>query len=63
MERLLPVHETQMLTYLKLTGLPVALLFNFNVTRLHSVMRRPSRKFPPHCQPFSALSAVSAFQP
>ena len=29
-ERLLPIHEAQMLTYLRLSGLPIALLFNFN---------------------------------
>src|SRR6266542_1885106 len=30
-ERLAPVHKTQVITYLKLTGLPVGLLMNFNV--------------------------------
>jgi GxxExxY protein len=30
-ERLLPVHEAQLLTYLKLSKTPVALLLNFNV--------------------------------
>lgn len=30
-ERLLPIHEAQVITYLKLTGLPRALLMNFNV--------------------------------
>jgi GxxExxY protein len=29
-EKLLPVHEAQLLTYLKLTGLRVGLLINFN---------------------------------
>src|SRR6516164_7955795 len=29
-ERLLPIHEAQMLTYLRLSGLPIALLLNFN---------------------------------
>ena len=32
-ERLLPVHKAQVLTYLKLTGLPAGLLFNFNAPR------------------------------
>ena len=27
----LPVHEAQLLTYLKLTGKPIGLLLNFNV--------------------------------
>lgn len=31
---LLPVHEAQLLTYLRLTGLPVGLLVNFNVPAL-----------------------------
>jgi GxxExxY protein len=30
-ERFAPVHEAQLLTYLKLTGLPAGLLINFNV--------------------------------
>ena len=30
-ERLLPIHEAQLLTYLKLTGLSLGLLLNFNV--------------------------------
>jgi hypothetical protein len=30
-ERLLPVHDAQVITYLKLTGLPRGLLINFNV--------------------------------
>jgi GxxExxY protein len=31
-ELLLPVHKAQVLTYLKLTGLPTGLLINFNVS-------------------------------
>lgn len=30
-ERIIPVHEAQLLTYMKLTGLRVGLLINFNV--------------------------------
>jgi len=33
-ERVLPVHETQLLTYLKLTGKRVGLLINFSVATL-----------------------------
>ena len=33
-ERLLPVHEAQLLTYLRLTGRPAGLLMNFNVPKL-----------------------------
>jgi GxxExxY protein len=37
-----PIHEAQLLTYLKLTGLPVGLLFNFNVAVLKrgGILRR-----------------------
>ena len=39
-ERLLPIHSTQVLTYLRLSGLHVALLVNFNVTKLKFGIRR-----------------------
>ncbi len=39
-DKLLPVHEAQLLTYLKLTGLCVGLLVNFNVPMLKSGIRR-----------------------
>jgi GxxExxY protein len=40
-ERLLSVHEAQLLTYLKLTGKHVGLIINFNVSVLHrGIMRR-----------------------
>ena len=39
-ERLLPIHEAQMLTYLRLSGLPIALLLNFNSVALKSGLRR-----------------------
>jgi GxxExxY protein len=35
-EKLLPVHEAQVLTYLKLKRLPLGLLINFNVPVLRS---------------------------
>jgi len=41
-ERLLPIHEAQTLTYLKLLGLPNALLVNFNVKVLKHGLRRLS---------------------
>ena len=43
-ERLTPVHLAQALTYLKLTGLPVALLVNFNAPTLKDGLRRLARK-------------------
>ncbi len=40
-EKLLPVHEAQLLTYLKLTGKRVGLLINFNVPLLtQGIVRR-----------------------
>ena len=41
-EKLLPVHEAQLLTYLKLTGLHTGLLLNFNVPMLKNGIRRIS---------------------
>jgi len=43
-ERLLPVHESQALTYLRLTGLRTALLVNFNVPVLRLGLRRLTNK-------------------
>ena len=39
-ERLLPIHEAQVITYLRLSQLPVGLLVNFNVTALRNGLRR-----------------------
>jgi GxxExxY protein len=40
-ERVLPVHEAQLLTYLKLSGKTVGLLINFNVPLLtRGIIRR-----------------------
>lgn len=40
-EKLLPIHEAQLLTYLKLGGWPVGLLLNFNVPVLkEGIIRR-----------------------
>jgi GxxExxY protein len=36
----LPIHQAQLLTYLKLTGLPVGLVINFNVERLVDGVKR-----------------------
>ena len=35
-EKLLPIHEAQLLTYLKLKRLPLGLLLNFNVATLRA---------------------------
>jgi GxxExxY protein len=39
-DRLAPIHEAQVLTYLKLTGCKLGLLFNFNMVRLSSGIKR-----------------------
>ena len=39
-ENLLPVHEAQLLSYLRLTRLPIGLLINFNVTAIKQGIRR-----------------------
>ena len=41
-ERLEPIHEAQLLTYLKLNGIKVGLLINFNVTVLRDGIKRIS---------------------
>ena len=39
-ERLLPVHQAQLLTYVGLTGCPAGLLLNFNVARMVEGVKR-----------------------
>src|SRR6266853_5697989 len=39
-ERVTPVHEAQMLTYLRLSGLQIGLLLNFNSVTLRQGLRR-----------------------
>lgn len=39
-EKLAPIHEAQLLTYLRLSGLRLGLLINFNVTLLKDGIRR-----------------------
>ena len=39
-ERLLPIHKTQLLSQLRLTNLPVGLLINFNVEHLTDGVKR-----------------------
>ena len=43
-DHLLPVHEAQVLTYLKLTGMDVGLLINFNTAALRCGIRRLVRR-------------------
>jgi GxxExxY protein len=39
-EKILPIHEAQILTYLRLTDKPIGLLINFNVPLLKDGVRR-----------------------
>jgi GxxExxY protein len=40
-EKILPIHEAQLITYLKLSQMPVGLLINFNVPVLKDgILRR-----------------------
>ncbi|MBP3957030.1 GxxExxY protein [Gemmata sp. G18] len=45
-ERLERIHEAQVNTYLRLTGLHLGLLMNFNVTRMIDGVKRIVREFP-----------------
>ena len=44
-ERIEPIHEAQLLSYLKLSNCPVGLLMNFNVTQLRRGIRRLVNNF------------------
>jgi GxxExxY protein len=40
-DKMLPIHQAQLLTYLRLSGMRVGLLINFNVPILrHGIIRR-----------------------
>jgi len=43
-ERLLPIHEAQMLTYLRLSGIRTGLLMNFNTPILKQGLRRMTHR-------------------
>jgi GxxExxY protein len=49
-ERLDSIHIAQVLTYLRLSGCQVGLLFNFNVRLLRDGLRRIVRDLPPRSQ-------------
>jgi GxxExxY protein len=57
-EALLPIHQAQLLSYLRLTGLSTGLLLNFNVQVLKQGVRRVVNDFPDSAR--SAASAVSS---
>jgi GxxExxY protein len=54
-EAILPIHEAQVLTYLKLGGWQLGLLINFNVVALKNGVRRLVHRFTD--EPASATSA------
>jgi GxxExxY protein len=39
-EKILPIHDAQLLTYLKLGGWPLGIIFNFNVPLLRNGIKR-----------------------
>ena len=45
-EKVLPIHEAQLLTYLRIGGWEVGLLINFNVLKLVDGVKRMVRNFP-----------------
>jgi GxxExxY protein len=45
-ERLLPIHEAQLLSYLRLSNKRVGLLMNFHVTVLKNGLKRIVNEFP-----------------
>src|SRR5439155_22869417 len=61
-EKLLPVHVAQVLSYLKLSGHRVGLLINFNVVHLRQGIRRVANGYvvseEKHLPPVSSESSV-----
>ncbi|MBI2814774.1 MAG: GxxExxY protein [Opitutae bacterium] len=57
-EKLMPIHSAQLMTYLRLGKYPLGLLMNFNVLKLIDGIERVSN----HAPNLSAPSASSAFQ-
>jgi len=56
-ETVLPIHEAQLLTYLKLGGYQVGLLLSFNVSQLRDGMVRKVLGLPESATTISASSA------
>jgi GxxExxY protein len=50
-ERLAPVHEAQMITYLRLSGCPLGLVLNFNTKLMKDGVNRVVNAFPDGSQP------------
>ena len=60
-EQLLPIHAAQLLSYLRLSKLPVGLLINFDVTALQCGIRRVVNAYPDSLRPLRS-SAACAFK-
>jgi GxxExxY protein len=45
-EKLIPIHDAQLFSYLKLTGCHLGLVLNFNVRVLKDGLKRLAREFP-----------------
>ncbi len=56
-DKILPIHEAQLLTYLKLTGIRTGLITNFNVPVLKDGIRRMELR----CSPCLCDSVVNAY--
>ena len=56
-EALAPIHDAQLLSYLRLSGKRVGLLMNFHVRVLKNGLKRIVNEFPD--SPLSAYSAVN----
>jgi GxxExxY protein len=50
-DRLAPIHQAQLLSYLKLSGLRIGLLINFNVKVLKDGIHRVVNEFPDSLRP------------
>jgi hypothetical protein len=60
-DKLLPLHTAQILTYLKLSARPVGLLINFNVVHLRDRIRRVVNGYPvPTEKSLPSVSSVSS---
>ena len=59
-EKLLPLHLAQVLSYLKLSGRPVGLLINFNVPHLRQGIRRVVNGYGEQNQDLTSVSPVSS---
>jgi len=50
-EKMIPLYEAQILSYLKLSGLSVGFLLNFNVRRMKNGIKRFVNQLPEHQSP------------